>query len=69
MQRANEVNERLPQHGGLTVPIDVSALVDAIVLPPTSPPWLADVARRIVSALGFDLEVVWSDMQTIPSEE
>jgi hypothetical protein len=69
MQRAKEVNERLLQDGGLAVPIDVPALVDAIVLSPASPPWLADVVRHIVSALGFDLEVVWSDMQTILNDD
>jgi hypothetical protein len=65
-QRARSFNESLKRAGGLAVAIDISKLVDAIVMSPDSPEWLSDVVERIVSALGFDLKIVRSDMEQAP---
>jgi hypothetical protein len=48
--------------------VDVSVLIEAIVLSPASPRWFADVTERLVSALGLVLPIVISDMQKGPGE-
>jgi hypothetical protein len=48
--------------------VDVSVLIEAIVLSPASPRWFADVTERLVSALGLALPIVISDMQKGPGE-
>jgi hypothetical protein len=64
-QRAKDFSDRTTRNKGLTVPIDVPKLIDAIVLSPASPSWFADAVKSAVSAFGFDIPIDWSAMQTL----
>jgi hypothetical protein len=65
-QRAKDFSDGTTRNKGLTVPIDVPTLIDAIVLSPASPSWFADAVKSAVSAFGFNTPIVWSAMQTLP---
>jgi hypothetical protein len=51
---------------GLYVPVDITQLLEAVYVSPTSPPWFADVVRSVVARYGFEFPVQQSRLAEDP---
>lgn len=58
---------RLPERKGVYVNIDVSILVERIVISPLSPNWFSELVDSIRRRFGCDFQVVSSEMTRPPS--
>ena len=53
---------KYPETKGVYVDIDVPELIDKVVVSPLSPDWFSDLVISVSKKLGYDLEVIPSEM-------
>jgi len=63
-QSVAEMRDRLPI--GVDVPVDLSKVVQAVVVSPYAPEWHLELVRGLVKAHGFEFPVVLSEMARLP---
>jgi hypothetical protein len=51
-----------PGRKGVYVPVDVSVLIERVVVSPFSPTWFSDLVVSLLQKLGYTFEVVSSEM-------
>jgi hypothetical protein len=68
MDIRNGEGTRLPYQGppGITIPVNIRALVDRVHVGPLAPSWFADVVRQTIDAFAPDVEVRQSDLAQGP---
>ncbi len=53
---------KYPDRFGINIPVDISNLVDAIHVSPTSPDWYLELIADVISKYGYKIPVVQSEM-------
>ncbi len=60
------IKNKYPDRHGLSVPIDVSKLVSAVYVSPTSATWFKDLAQSMIENLGYEIEIRKSNLAAAP---
>ena len=62
------LKNKYPDRHGLSVPIDVSKLVDEVYVSPTSGTWFNDLIQSMIEKLGYDIKVRKSNLADAPPQ-
>jgi hypothetical protein len=55
------------QHPGLSVPVDLDVLIDAVYVAPGKPEWFKDQVRRVAKTYKLDKPIEISDLEARPN--
>jgi hypothetical protein len=71
LSHENEVRAVIPNQkddpsSGLSMPCDLTALIEQVVISPFSPSWFLDVVRHSIGRFGFEFEVGTSELLDEP---
>jgi hypothetical protein len=62
----SRITNKYPERHGLSVPIDVSKLVSAVYVSPTSATWFKDLVQSMIENLGYEIEIRKSNLAAAP---
>ncbi len=62
----SRITNKYPERHGLSVPIDVSKLVSAVYVSPTSATWFTDLVKSMIENLGYEIEIRKSNLAAAP---
>ena len=54
-------NKQYAGDRGISIPVDVGALVERIVISPRAESWLLPIVKKLVTKIGHEIEVVSSE--------
>ena len=57
---------KYPDRHGLNIPVNVTGLINAVYLSPTSATWFEDLVQSMIEKFGYEIEIKKSNLADIP---